>query len=49
MTRDEAVMLLLAHFQSSLFGVSDQNAAIEPWFDPQLLDAVKRGLFGVDS
>ena len=46
MTRDEAVMLLLAHFQSSLFDFSDQSVGADAWSDPQLLDAVKRGLFG---
>ena len=48
LTRDEAVTLLLAHFQSSLFDFSGGNAA-DPWSDPRLFDAVKRGLFGPDA
>ena len=44
MTRDEAVTLLLAHFHSSLFDLLGPNEAA--WSDPELLDAVKRGLFG---
>jgi hypothetical protein len=45
-TKDEAVTLLLAHFQSSLFDFCDQKVGADPWSDPHLVDAVKRGLFG---
>jgi hypothetical protein len=48
-TRDEAVTLLLAHFQSSLFDFYDQKVGADPWSDPELLEAVHRGLFGNGS
>ena len=49
LTRDEAVTLLLAHFQSSLFDFADQKAGVDPWSDPHVVDAVKQGLFGTGS
>ena len=48
-TRHEAVTLLLAHFQSSLFDFYDQKVGADPWSDPGLVDAVTRGLFGKDA
>jgi hypothetical protein len=45
-TNDEAVTLLLAHFQSSLFNFCDQKAGADPWSDPHLVEAAKTGLFG---
>jgi hypothetical protein len=48
-TRDEAVKLVLAHFQSSLFDFSGQRTGADPWSDPRVVDAVKRGLFGTES
>jgi hypothetical protein len=47
MTKDEAVSLLLAHFHSDLMSLA-HGPTPEPWKDPALVIAVKRGLFGSD-
>jgi hypothetical protein len=49
-TKDEAISLLLAHFHSDLFALAHvRDGDDNPWADRQLLDDVKRGLFGTAS
>lgn len=45
-TRDEAVALLLARFHSELLQCVSAGADSVPWENRDLLDAVKRGIFG---
>lgn len=46
-TKDEAVSVLLAHFHSDLMSLAAAPTS-EPWNDPALVTAVRRGLFGSD-
>lgn len=46
LTGDEAVTLVLAHFQSRLFDFADARRGVDPWSDAAVRDAVRKGLFG---